>query len=248
VTTRGSSIAPPICGTLPERLGEDGTVTARGRWVAVGLIALLVPGALAACGSGSSARVKTAARRAPSTTTTTTTAPATTTSQPGVTVPNVIGLKIAAARAGLAAVGFRSVGLNAPCNKGTLASQSVASALSVAGNPPDARVGAVPLSPGTAVAPGTRIGITWSGCYGDHATVPNVIGLTFAAARHALHAAGLTWACYSVGGAAATTTSHAPVTTTTVHHVPTVLSQDPPALTVLHPGTPVSLTMHRCPQ
>jgi hypothetical protein len=247
MTTRGRTIARPVDATLPERLGENGTVTASGRWIAVGLVALLAPGALAACGSGPSSKAKAAPRRAPSTTTTTTTAPATTTSQPGVAVPNVIGLKIAAARAELAAVGFRSVGLNSPCNKGTLASQSVVSALSVAGKPPDARVGAVPLSPGTAVAPGTRIGITWSGCYGDHATVPNVIGLTFPAARHVLHAAGLTWACYSVGGAA-TTTSHAAVTTTTVHHVPTVLSQDPPAGTVLHPGTPVSLTMHHCPQ
>jgi beta-lactam-binding protein with PASTA domain len=54
-------------------------------------------------------------------------------------------------------------------------------------------------------------------------------------------------ACYSVGGAA-TTTSHPAVATTSVHHVPTVLSQDPPAGTVLHPGTPVSITMHRRPQ
>ena len=220
--------------------------------MAIGLIAALVPGTLAACGSGSGAKAKTAPRRVPSTSTSTTTTPTTaptttTTSRPGVAVPNVIGLKIAEAKAELVAAGFPSVGLNAPCNKGTLASQSVVSALSIAGAPPDPRVGAVPLVPGTPVPPGSRIGITWSGCYGDHATVPNVIGLTFAAARHALHAAGLTWACYSVGGAA-TTTSRAPVTTTTVHHVPTVLSQDPPAGTVLHPGTPVSLTMHRCPQ
>ena len=249
MTGRGCLIAPALA--LPDdatNLGEDGTVIARGRWVAVGLSVLLVPGALAACGSGSGAKAKSATRRVPrTTTTTTTTTTSTTTTQPGVTVPNVIGLKIAEARAELAAAGFRSVGLNAPCNKGTLVSQSVVSALSVAGKPPDARVGAVPLSPGARVPPGTRIGITWSGCYGDHATVPNVTGLTFAAARHALHAAGLTWACYTVGGTA-TTTSRPPATTTTVHRVPTVLSQDPPAGTVLHPGTPVSVTMHRCPQ
>ena len=218
--------------------------------MAVGLIAVLVPGALAACGNGSGAKAKSAPRRVQSTSTTTTvtTAPSTTTtSQPGVTVPNVIGLKIAEAKAELAAAGFGSIGLNAPCNKGTLASQSVVSALSVAGQPPDPRAGAIALTPGNRVAPGTRIGITWSGCYGDHAAVPDVIGLTFAAARHALHAAGLTWACYSVGGAA-TTTSHPPATTTTMHHPPTVLSQDPSAGTVLHPGTPVSLSMHRCPQ
>jgi beta-lactam-binding protein with PASTA domain len=247
VTGQGNSIAPSVRATLPEHLGEDGTMTASGRWVVIGLTVLLVPGVLAACGSGSSTKPKTATRRVPTTTTTTTTAPTTTTSRPGVTVPNVIGLKIAVAKSDLAAVGFPSVGLNAPCNKGTLVSQSIVSALSIAGKPPDVRVGAVPISPGTPVAPGTRIGITWSGCYGDHATVPDLIGLTFAAARHALHAAGLTWACYSVGGAA-TTTSHPPVTTTTMHHVPTVLSQDPPAGTVLHPGTPVSLTMQRCPQ
>jgi beta-lactam-binding protein with PASTA domain len=236
-----------VSQTVPVHLGEDGTMTASGRWVAIGLIALLTPGALAACGSGPGPKGKTAARRVPTTATTTTTAPTSTTSQPGVAVPNVIGLKIAAARTELAAAGFRSVGLNPPCNKGNLASQSVVSALSIAGKPPDARVGAVPLNPGTAVLPGTRIGITWSGCYGDHSTVPDVLGLTFAAARHALHAAGLAWACYSVGGVS-TTTSRPPVTTTTVHHPPTVLSQDPPAGTVLHPGTPVSLTMHRCPQ
>ena len=59
--------------------------------------------------------------------------------------------------------------------------------------------GRVPLNPGATVPPGTRVGITWSGCYGNGSTVPAVVGLTFAAARRALHAVGLTWACYSVG-------------------------------------------------
>ena len=62
----------------------------------------------------------------------------------------------AAAHAALRAVGLPNVGLNIPCNKGTLASQSVVSSLSVAGKPPHPEVGAVPVSPGTTVAPGTR--------------------------------------------------------------------------------------------
>ena len=41
----------------------------------------------------------------------------------------------------------------------------------------------MPVSPGTTVAPRTRIGITWSGCYGNGSSVPNVVGLTFAAAH-----------------------------------------------------------------
>ena len=49
-------------------------------------------------------------------------------------------------------------------------------------------MGATPLEPGATVPPGTRVGITWSGCYGDRSAVPAVVGLTFAAARHALHA------------------------------------------------------------
>ena len=78
-------------------------------------------------------------------------------------------------------------------------------------------------------------------------------GLTFAAAKHALHAVGLTWACYSVDVATTTTsrastTSHPSVTTTTVKVAPTVVVQNPAAGTVLHPGATVSLTMHHCPQ
>ena len=94
------------------------------------------------------------------------------TTRPGITVPNVIGLKIAAARHALHAVGLPTVGLNLPCNKGTLASQSVVASLSVAGKPPNPAVGATPLKPGATVPPGTRVGITWSGCYGDRSVVP----------------------------------------------------------------------------
>jgi beta-lactam-binding protein with PASTA domain len=162
-----------------------------------------------------------------------------------VTVPNVIGLKIAAAHATLRQAGLPAVGLNTLCNKGTLASQSVVASLWLAGQEPDVRVGAVPLHPGAAVPPGTRVGITWSGCYGDASAVPAVVGLTFPAARHALHAVGLTWACYSVGKA---TTTTAPATTTTVKRPRLVLTQSPAAGTVLHPGATVALTMHACPQ
>jgi beta-lactam-binding protein with PASTA domain len=107
------------------------------------------------------------------------------------------------------------------------------------------------LSPGATVSTGTPIGVTWSGCFGDTATVPSVTGLPFAAARHALYAVGLTWACYSVDVATTTTsrastTSHPPVTT--VKAAQTVMTQTPAAGTVLHPGATVSLTMHRCPQ
>ena len=143
-----------------------------------------------------------------------------------------------------------------------MASQSVVASLAIPGKPPDVRVGAVPLSAGAEVPPGTRIGINWSGCYGDASEVPTVVGLPFPAARRAIHGAGLVWACYSVGEPPTTTTSHAPrttstsdattttapETTTTVRVVQTVLTQSPAAHTVLHPGATVTLTMHRCPQ
>ena len=151
------------------------------------------------------------------------------------------------------AAGLASVSLNTPCNKGTLARQSVVSSLAIPGTAPDVSVGAVPLSPGATVTTGTPIGITWSGCFGDTAAVPAVTGLTLAAAKHALHAVGLTWACYSVDVATTTTggastTSHPPVTATTVKAAQTVVVQTPAAGTVLRPGATVSLTMHHCPQ
>jgi beta-lactam-binding protein with PASTA domain len=170
-----------------------------------------------------------------------------------VAVPNVIGLKIRAARAALVAAGLTSVSLNALCNKGTLASQSVVSSLAIPGKAPDLGVGAVPLSPGAAVPPGTRVGLTWSGCFGVTVTVPSVTGLTLGAAKHALHAVGLTWACYSVGATTTTTTHQTsptdqPVTTTTVKLAQVVVIQAPTAGAALHPGATVSLTMHHCPQ
>jgi hypothetical protein len=243
-----------------------------GRVAALGITALVAACLLAACSNAPTAAQKKAVRNILTTTTTTTTPPTTstssssTTTQPGVVVPNVIGSKIAAARATLRGAGFPSVSLNTPCNKGTLASQSVVASLATASKAPDVRVGATPLSPGTDAPPGALIGINWSGCYGDASEVPAVVGLPFPAARQAIHGVGLTWACYSVGKAATTTTTHAPnttststsdasttttkppETTTTVKVVQTVLTQSPAAHTVLHPGATVTLTMHHCPQ
>jgi beta-lactam-binding protein with PASTA domain len=108
-------------------------------------------------------------------------------------------------------------------------------------------LGAVALNPGAVVPVGTRVGINWSGCFGDASTVPAVTGFTFSAARHALHAVGLSWACYSAG-TATTTSTKPPTTTTTVKTPQTVLTQIPAAGTVLHPGATVSLIMHHCPQ
>jgi beta-lactam-binding protein with PASTA domain len=218
----------------------------------MGMVVLVAACALSSCGNTPAARRKASVTTIETTTTTT----STTTTGPGITVPNVIGLKIAAARSALHAVGLPTVGLNLPCSKGTLVSQSVVASLSVAGKPPNPAVGAIPLSPGATVPPATRVGITWSGCYGDRATVPAVVGLTFAAARHALRADGLTWACYSVGRPtttttttpSSTTTTIPAVTTTTVKAPQTVLSQDPAAATVLRPGAVVRITMHFCPQ
>lgn len=226
-------------GKAVPALGDDDGMTVRGGLVAFGMVGLLGTGTLAGCANSATPQQK----AGPTTTTTapvtaTTTAPPTTTSHPGVAVPDVIGLKIAAAKWDLAAAGLHPMGLNAPCNKGTLASESVVSALAIPGRPPDVRVGDVPLSPGTQVAPGTRVGITWSGCYGGSTTAPGVIGFPFSVAVHTLHMAGLTWACYSVGRA----------TKTTAQSARGVLSQNPPAGTVLPPGTPVSFTMRDCPQ
>jgi beta-lactam-binding protein with PASTA domain len=226
-------------------------MSAQGRLPAMGTAVLVTVCVLSSCGGSPTARRKSTVTTIVATTTTA----APTSTRPGVTVPNVIGLKIAAARAGLHAVGLPTVGLNLPCTKGTLASQSVVASLSIAGKPPHPAVGAIPLSPGATVPPGTRVGITWSGCYGDRSAVPAVVGLTFAAARHALRVIGLTWACYSVGRATTTTTTSSStttttpaVTTTTVRVPPTVLSQDPAAGTVLKPGAVVRITMHFCPQ
>ncbi len=194
---------------------------------------------------------------------TTTPTSATAATQPGVAVPNVIGLKIAPARTALRDVGLHNVGLNRPCNKGTLVSESVVDSLALPGKDLIApNVGAVPVEPGSKVAPGARIGITWSGCYGDAVVVPEVVGLSFAAAKHAIVQTGLTWACYSVGKAATATSSitsssttptstastsvPSPATTKTPRGV--VLTQNPHPGGLLRPGATVALTMRACPQ
>jgi hypothetical protein len=251
-----------------------------GRLVASGTVGALAACALSSCGSSPAAKKTPAGKGIDTSTTTTTTIPststsvATTTTGPGVAVPSVVGFKIAAARAALRAAGLPPVSLNAACNRGTLASQSVVTSLSVAGQAPDARVGAVPLNPGATVPPGTRVGVTWSGCYGNGSPVPAIVGLTHALARHALLAVGLAWACYSVGRpttaatasttttissstsstttiSSSTSTTAPAVTTTTAKPVRTpgtVLTQNPAPGAVLKPGTIVSFTMQVCPQ
>jgi beta-lactam-binding protein with PASTA domain len=223
-----------------------------GRLAALGATALVAAPVLTSCANSPSPVAKAVGDSPTSSTSTppptTSTTAASTTTRPGVAVPDVIGLKIAPARAALRAASLASVSLNTPCTKGTVPSQSVVSSLSIPGTTPVLSIGAVPLRPGTIVAPGTQVAITWSGCFGDSSDVPAVVGLTFVAARHALHAVGLSWACYSLGQQ--TTTSAAPKTT--APHPPkppqTVLTQKPSAHTVLRPGSIVSLTMHRCPQ
>jgi beta-lactam-binding protein with PASTA domain len=205
----------------------------------------------------------------------TTTVPLPTTTLPrGVGVPDVVGMKINLARFYLKTAGFATASLNAPCNKGTLPSQSVVASLSVPGRPPDVTVGAQPLVPGTLLAKGARVGITWSGCYPAGTVVPAVTGHTFAGAVHLLHLAGLDWACYSVGKPTTTTThgtttTTRPVTTSTAGPTgsttttgasaaaapaaaparsATVLSQGTKPGTIVQAGVVVALVMRQCPQ
>src|ERR1700723_976462 len=183
------------------------TRAGRGRWGVPGIV-LALGLVLAAC---SSTPPKTALPkvtvRPTTTTSTTTTAPPTTVPSPSTSptthpkspvlavVPNVIGLKITPARNALKSVNLRIVGLNQACNKGTLASQSVVSALSPAAPAPNRAIGARPLAPGTYVPARTLVGIAWSGCFGGGTAVPDVVGLTFSAARQGIVRAGLTWSC-----------------------------------------------------
>jgi hypothetical protein len=183
-------------------------------------------------------------------------------------------MKINLARFYLKTAGFATVSLNAPCNKGTLPSQSVVASLAVPGRPPDVTVGAQPLVPGTLLDHGARVGITWSGCYPAGTAVPAVAEHTFAGAVHLLHLAGLNWACYSVG-MPTTTTTHRTATTTTrpvttstagttssttaaaaattaartaATRSATVLSQGTKPGTIVQAGVVVALVMRQCPQ
>ena len=167
--------------------------------LALAALALVAPWALASCSS--SPGHQQAVRRTTTTTTappTTTSSSVTTTTKAEVAVPNVIGLKIDAARYILHAVGFGTVPLNTVCNKGTLVSQSVVAALSVPGHAPFYAVGATPLMPGDMRPKGSIVGITWSDCYPNGTSVPAVIGLKFLQATHDLHVVGLTWSCFSI--------------------------------------------------
>jgi beta-lactam-binding protein with PASTA domain len=231
--------------------------------------------ALASCGTSPSPRAARTTTTTTTTNTTTTTVPLPTTTLPqGIGVPNVVGMKINLARFYLKTAGFATVSLDAPCNKGTLPSQSVVASLSVPGRPPDVTVGAQPLVPGTLLAKGARVGITWSGCYPAGTVVPAVTGHTFAGAVHLLHLAGLDWACYSVGKPTTTTThgtttTTRPVTTSTAGPTGSTTTTGAPAAaapaaaparsaTVLSQGTKpgaivqaravVALIMRQCPQ
>ena len=237
------------------------------------VLALVAPCAFASC-SSSPGHQQTVRR----TTTTTTTAPPTTTSSSssttttttaGVAVPEVIGLKIAAARYILHAVGFDTVPLDTVCN-GPLAEQSVVASLSIPGHAPFYAVGATPLMPGTTRPKGSVVAITWSSCYPNGTSVPAVVGLKFLQATHALHVVGLTWSCFSVDSDTATTTTTTttttappsstsstsssttttthPQTTTTTRPPAVILTQSPTAGATVKASTTVTLTMHACPQ
>jgi hypothetical protein len=167
-------------------------------------------------------------------------------------------MKIALARYSLRAADLVTVPFDAACNMGTLASQSVVASLSVPGKPPDVRVGALPLVPGTTLPKGTQVGITWSGCYPNGTQVPLITGQTFAGAVHLLHLAGLKWACFSVATTITTHPPTKPTTSSTGGPTTSTTTQPRPPRTVLRQGTPagttvparsvVHLVMHHCPQ
>ena len=222
---------------------------------------------LAACANPPVQRSASRTTTTGSTTTTTVPPPTTTLLPNGVAVPNVVGMKIAPARFYLRTAGFATVPLDPACNKGTLASQSVVASLSVPGRPPDVTVGAQPLAPGTVLAKGARVGITWSGCYPAGTSVPLVVGQTFPTAVHLLHLADLGWACYSDAAPTTTTSSSTattrPATTTTAQTAATsapttttsapkppkiVLSQGTNAGTIVPAKSVVDFVMHHCPQ
>jgi beta-lactam-binding protein with PASTA domain len=218
----------------------------RGRLAAVGAVTVSLC-ALASCASTPN-RGQAGPSRTSRTSTTTSQSTSSTSTQPAalsVAVLDVIGMKIHPARFSLRAAGFVPVPLNVPCNKGTLVSQSVVVSLSRSRKPYGRDVGAVRLVPGTTVPRGSRIGVTWSGCYPDGSVVPVVTGLSFRMAVHLLDLAGLTWACYSVGTTTTTTQPGAAITTHPPKRV--VLGQGTSAGTVVKPGAPVDLLLSRCP-
>jgi hypothetical protein len=190
--------------------------------ISAGLGILVAGCVLGACATTPAKPDNLEAKGGPTTTTTSTTTSTTLpditvptraplTTPAGVVVPNVIGLTPNVTRLVLRSLGFDLVPFDTPCHKGTTASQSVVTSLSVPGPGRDPRLGSAPLAPGTARPARSRIGVTWSGCYPHGTIVPNVTGLSFDKAVHRLHLAGLTWACFSVAPERAhssTTSSH----------------------------------------
>ncbi len=200
---RAAATPRPPFARQDEGVHHTGRITA-------GLGILVAGCVLAACTSNPAKPDNLEASSGSTTTTTTapttqpqitvpTTAPPTT--SPGVVVPNIIGLRPSQARLALRSLGFTLVPFNAPCHKGTTASQSVVTSLSVPGAGRDPRVGGTPLAPGTARPARSLVGVTWSGCYPNGTIVPEITGLTFDRAVHRLHLAGLTWACFSTAPA-----------------------------------------------
>jgi hypothetical protein len=221
----------------------------------VGLVILAVGLGVAACGSSSTpeADQDDSTPIAPITdpTVPAVTAPTTVppTTAPGVPVPNVIGMKPAAARLALYDKGFSLLSFNTPCNKGTAVSESVVASLSVPARGRDPRVGATPLSPGTPRPARSRVAVTWSDCYPGGAVVPTVTGLTFAKAVHTLHLAGLKWACFSSPPPAPTADPGSSTTSVAAApHSPLVLSQGAAPGTVLKAHTVIDISMRHCPQ
>jgi PASTA domain-containing protein len=163
----------------------------------------------------------------PPTTTTTTTIPLT-------SVPNVIGLKVEPARAGIKAAGLKRVAYNAVCDATTVKKQSVAIGLFLPGPFHNVTEGAKPLTPGDRIPKGSTVAIEWSGCYGGGTIVPDVLGLKFDAAKSAITGNGLTWTCQSGG-------------TSTTPDDKNVLSENPPHGTHVDAGTTVAFVMVSCP-
>jgi len=211
------------------------------RHLSVGTGIAVVSVVVAACGS---APATDESSRAGRTTTSTTDSVTSSSVQPatGIAVPDVIGQKVAAARDALRGAGLRSIGLNVPCTKGTTASESVVDSLALAGRAPTPDAGAIGIEPGTKVPPGTRIGIRWSGCYGNAVVVPEVVGLSLAGAKHSIKGAGLTWACFSIEKPTTPTSATSSTSTTASSASSTTSPTSPTSTTSSLPPTTSTTT------
>jgi beta-lactam-binding protein with PASTA domain len=169
--------------------------------------------------------------------------PSTTSTTSGVAVPNIIGMQPNAARFYLRTAGFVPFPLNRSCLTRNADAQSIVESLEIPGHPAHGTVAAIPsspLAPGTVLRTGSFVGITWSGCWPNGTTVPTVTGLAFGAAVKSLYAAGLKYSCTAAPPPASTTT--------TARGLPTVTTQSPAAGTKTTAGTPVAITMRKCPR